>query len=598
MKDSTKSTPSRPRPLPLVVGITGHRDLREKDHEPLKQKIRKIFAELRQRYPATPLILLSPLAEGADRLAAQVALELDIRLVVPLPMPKDEYEKDFETPQSKADFNELLHKAERSFALSGPEESPEINDLVKEKGRAGFYALVGAYIARHSQILIALWDGVASTKPGGTAEVVRFKLEGVPPPYAPPRSQLDPVESGPVYHILTPRIKNPSPAGTAFALDKHFPGYVDEAVGERIYHRIYQRFDNFNRDAQRLATQLTDAHRESMAYVLTPEQQQSLPSGLKFALDRYGWADALALHFQRRMRQTVRGVLLIALLAAICIQAYSQVVSGSRWLAGAYLVAMCVAYAWYVWARRRDYHNKYLDYRALAEGLRVHLFWRLARLKEEVPDHYLRRQRGELDWIRQAIRVWTIPTKMEAPTDHPDPVAKHPERLQIVLDRWVSDQAAYFRKAGRRDHWRSMVLRYVEYGFFIAGLILAFIKVLLPLLEPILAGVSMTRDHTGTDNVHKSSLEPILPIMSMSLVVGALLHIYAKVLSLAEHAKQYGRMSEIFSLAEDSLQGLLKAGDLEGAHKLIKDLGQEALAENGDWVLLHRERPLEMPQAH
>ena len=226
MKDSTKSTPGTPRPLPLVVGITGHRDLREEDHEPLKQQIRKIFAELRQRYPATPLVLFSPLAEGADRLAAQVALEPDlgIRLVVPLPMPKDEYEKDFATPQSKAEFNDLLRKAERFFPLSGAEGSPEVNDLEKEKGRAGFYALVGAYIARHSQILIALWDGAESTKTGGTAEVVRFKLAGVPPPYAPPRSPLDPVESGPVYHILTPRIKNPAPAGQPFGLDKHFPG--------------------------------------------------------------------------------------------------------------------------------------------------------------------------------------------------------------------------------------------------------------------------------------------------------------------------------------------------------------------------------------
>ena len=57
-------------------------------------------------------------------------------------------------------------------------------------------------------------------------------------------------------------------------------------------------------------------------------------------------------------------------------------------------------------------------------------------------------------------------------------------------------------------------------------------------------------------------------------------------------------MSEIFSRAEDSLQGLLKAGDFEESHELIKELGQEALAENGDWVLLHRERPLEVPQAH
>jgi hypothetical protein len=48
------------------------------------------------------------------------------------------------------------------------------------------------------------------------------------------------------------------------------------------------------------------------------------------------------------------------------------------------------------------------------------------------------------------------------------------------------------------------------------------------------------------------------------------------------------------------LQGLSKAidrDDLSEAQTLLRELGREALAENGDWVLLHRQRPLEMPSA-
>ena len=33
------------------------------------------------------------------------------------------------------------------------------------------------------------------------------------------------------------------------------------------------------------------------------------------------------------------------------------------------------------------------------------------------------------------------------------------------------------------------------------------------------------------------------------------------------------------------------------APALIEELGKEALVENGDWVLLHRERPLQVPKA-
>lgn len=92
--------------LPLVLGITGHRDLREEDREALEAFVGGVFTDLRARYPRTPLTLLSPLAEGADRLAARVALESGVRLIVPLPMPRELYERDF--PTSRAEFDRLL----------------------------------------------------------------------------------------------------------------------------------------------------------------------------------------------------------------------------------------------------------------------------------------------------------------------------------------------------------------------------------------------------------------------------------------------------------------------------------------------------------
>ncbi|HEY1295491.1 MAG TPA: hypothetical protein VGJ60_20625, partial [Chloroflexota bacterium] len=63
------------RPVPLLVGVTGHRDLRHADQRYLEGAVRAVLHDLRTRCPSTPLILLSPLAEGADRLVARVALD-------------------------------------------------------------------------------------------------------------------------------------------------------------------------------------------------------------------------------------------------------------------------------------------------------------------------------------------------------------------------------------------------------------------------------------------------------------------------------------------------------------------------------------------
>lgn len=54
-------------------------------------------------------------------------------------------------------------------------------------------------------------------------------------------------------------------------------------------------------------------------------------------------------------------------------------------------------------------------------------------------------------------------------------------------------------------------------------------------------------------------------------------------------------MGRLFATAEARLRELIRDNNYQGVQHLIAALGKEALVENGDWVLLHRERPLEVP---
>lgn len=80
--------------VPIIIGITGHRDLRKEDIPDLENKVRGIFQEARIKYPNSPIKVLSPLAEGVDRLVAKVALETGetgearAALIAILPMPR------------------------------------------------------------------------------------------------------------------------------------------------------------------------------------------------------------------------------------------------------------------------------------------------------------------------------------------------------------------------------------------------------------------------------------------------------------------------------------------------------------------------------
>ncbi|MBC8113847.1 MAG: hypothetical protein H7062_05685, partial [Candidatus Saccharimonas sp.] len=69
---------SLPTAIPLIVGVTGHRDLVASDVPRIKELVREVWQTLKTKYPHTPLVLLSPLVEGADQLVAEVALESDI----------------------------------------------------------------------------------------------------------------------------------------------------------------------------------------------------------------------------------------------------------------------------------------------------------------------------------------------------------------------------------------------------------------------------------------------------------------------------------------------------------------------------------------
>src|SRR5882672_7495001 len=106
-------------PLPLTIGTTGHRDLIEAEIPLLEERVREFLARLQDQYPHTKLQLLSALAEGSDRLVARVARDLGISLLVPLPMPREDYLADFDGADSRAVFDGLLASADKVVVIPG-----------------------------------------------------------------------------------------------------------------------------------------------------------------------------------------------------------------------------------------------------------------------------------------------------------------------------------------------------------------------------------------------------------------------------------------------------------------------------------------------
>ena len=84
-------------------------------------------------------------------------------------------------------------------------------------------------------------------------------------------------------------------------------------------------------------------------------------------------------------------------------------------------------------------------------------------------------------------------------------------------------------------------------------------------------------------------------VASMIVVGAALLHFYGHSSAFGDEAKHYAQMGRLFHQAHRRLQKLA-GGDGAATRRLLIELGREALAENGDWVLTRRDRPLELPK--
>ena len=127
------------------------------------------MGEIEAANPARKLVLLSGLAEGADRLAAFVALGRGWALNAVLAFHRTRFEEDFPDPASVGEFRALL-------AAAADVAEPGRSAHVGKPGEDGYDAVARRLLDR-SDVLIAIWDGQGSQGRGGTVEVIEAARE-------------------------------------------------------------------------------------------------------------------------------------------------------------------------------------------------------------------------------------------------------------------------------------------------------------------------------------------------------------------------------------------------------------------------------------
>jgi hypothetical protein len=143
------------------IGVTGHRVLAEVPR--VLAGVEAALDRIAAAYPGRALVVVSCLAEGADRLVAEAVLRRPgATLVAVLPMPRGELVADFVTAESRAEFAGLLARA------------AEVVEMAARATRDEAYAAANERMLDRVDVLLAVWDGAGAQGQGGTAEEVAW----------------------------------------------------------------------------------------------------------------------------------------------------------------------------------------------------------------------------------------------------------------------------------------------------------------------------------------------------------------------------------------------------------------------------------------
>jgi hypothetical protein len=556
-------------PFVLRVGVTGHRTLADPDA--LVPAVRAAIQGLIERFlgpEADPtLLVISALAEGADRLVArEVLARPGAALEAALPLPAREYQDDFAGQASQAEFTELLGRAARVW--HAPPGS----------SREEAYERAGRHVVERADVVVALWDGQPSRGRGGTATVVSYaRDQGIPvacvdtsasPGGRPPGSPRD--------RWLgedTPSARPASPAnGPQFWYDKERAARVEEAAREfREYNTpaISQFAARERAEWQRLDPG-ADGADQDVAF------GKMCASVGRWIIPYFVRADVLASRLERVFNLTSWAMFLAAAAAVVIVAAQVTFAPHETWIAALEVLLLLLLVVAPLVSRRRRLLDRWISYRFLAERLRSGYFLALAGAGDR-PASADRHERPA--WSADPTEVWLRRALEEVTARRPQvrlgPADIAPLR-EYLCERWIRAQIRYHENSARRQGaWDGRLFAATGVLFAITA-VAAFLHLL------------GWGEHAG----EASELGLVLIVLSICVpAIGAALHGIRTQSEFRRHCQRYQRMAGLLRQLDADLS---RAQTIEWIHEIAADAERVMRAENSDWFGVMRFHDVEL----
>jgi hypothetical protein len=592
--EDVQSDPTAVNRLPLIIGVCGDPRLHQNDIAQVERVLAQVFADLRRKYPATPIHLLLGGHGDATALACQVFAAAA-----------------------------TAHR-DRVLLLAGPPSAkssesidygfPVIRPISDYSGRDGLAIQpVEECLARYTHLVVTI---VQAQRPDETADydparVESYRIEGLPALTSGSTDPLDQSELGAVVRIT---IDEQGGSSAQYLFPRSW-GTVRNA--RRVFDALLAAIEIFNRDADSFDTKHGDRGERVRGGLLDSSRLDSAAAAfirdaqLSIITDLFAVADGLAIEYAQRWKRGLIyvfgcGLAAVGVLQLLTGPLYERGEIWRSWLMALYsfFFAGGVTAAWWMrgneigaqrhlprWLRQAGgFEQKYAEYRALAEALRVQFFWHLTGIDENLSDAVLPSDRNEADWVRRALRYNDFCLRANSTRQGAQPME---EGFALAQREWMIGQLDYFngldRKGGAIAANEASARRFRRLTS-IAGLAGAALSV------GLFAVATWPASQAQWLYSIRHHFEWWLYATALLLAVAALTSAYARLLGYTEHANRYRRMMHRFRIASRKLTDALARADLAQAQRLIAALAQTALEENESWLSVRRERPTELPR--
>lgn len=650
---SARPAASPPRtPVAFRVGVTGHRPNRlgEAQAERLATVVRGILERVRAAalafqarpdkpaayLPKPPLLrVTSSLAEGADRLVATQALDLEFALCCPMPFAQAEYERDFAPPHalepaSLETFRALLERARAgpgltTFELDGSRSDPGVA-----------YRSASRIVINQSDLLVVLWDGREAQGEGGTVQALQEAAHYQVPvlwidAVAPHSWQLLRTEADFPASDATGRCvpRPPAEAGwqqlgetVADVLDWPPADAAPDEGGAGDLREVYFRerkprwnpapfwkiFRNLAGDGRlrlpRLAVPEFDAAardewpaRDEASGAATADAVESAAGWANHRLrSHFAWADRLADYYADKYRSSF--VLSYPLAALAVILALLPMAVGPVWPSAAFEIACIVAELATLGAiiglvfvgRWLRWHDRWMEYRVLAEvirQLRVLIPLGGGRPFIRMPGHLENYGEPSRTWMFAHMRALGRATGLPSVRVDAAYVARSLQLLRQIVGGQRGFHEINERRSGRIEH-----TLHVTAFTLLAVTIVAILLHLLPYLHL-----------PGFDLLHEPVVSRLLTLVAAGFpALGAALAGINNQGEFSRVAKRSHAMAERMERIEGDIAALeARAAESPGSVRLgqITPLALQVVQlmvdENLEWRVVFTDRPPALP---